>query len=113
MQVWAKRRLLTINHAIQSHLKSPLFLRALDKPRSKGVKTQNQPVLKDAQLPLLTDAFKGTVLEEGGIARTVVSGQRLNWLLHCFWERDRGYNNILRILDKELDVLSRKGEGQV
>ena len=31
--------------------------------------------LKDAWLPLITDAFKGTVLEEGLILQLVVSGR--------------------------------------
>ena len=102
MQKLAKRRQLTINHAIQSHLKCPLFQRVLNKPRSKGVTTPSRtqtyhfsrtlskelalegglilkPVmsrqLKDANLPLITDALKGTVLEKGLILQLVISGR--------------------------------------
>ena len=62
-------------------------------------------------LPLLTDAFKGTVLEWGLILQLVVSGRRLNRLLHCFFNVIEDYWDMLGFLDKESDDLSREGEG--
>ena len=54
---------------------------------------------------------KGLLLEEGLILQPVVSRRRFKRLLHGFWERIRGYYNMLGFLSKELDFLSREGEG--
>ena len=56
-----KRRPLTINYAIQSHLKCPLFQSTNDKPRSKSMTTPSRTPTYHFSRTLST----GSVLEEG------------------------------------------------